>query len=149
MTRNLAQRPCFRAFCETLAFISGDLGPQDFCALRRLAAICLAVAINLVLQVRAACATRWNYWAGVCARRGPGGVKRLVLQEEGEFSKVVTGPRRAGCGGAGNALLACCLTPGAHLDGRRRNKSRAAIYPHKDRSPGTPVLFKPSVLSCY
>ncbi len=33
-------------FCETLALVSADLGPEDFCALRRLAAICLGVAIG-------------------------------------------------------------------------------------------------------
>src|SRR5579875_3617478 len=97
MTRNLAQRPCFRAFCETLAFISGDFGPQDFCALRRLAAICLAVAINLVLLSCAppgkatagwkarphkkAAGSRWNYWAGVYRVRADREVKLLESRE--------------------------------------------------------------------
>src|SRR5579875_1329548 len=45
-TRNLAQRPCLVGFCETLALVSTDFGPVDFCALRRLAAICFGVAIG-------------------------------------------------------------------------------------------------------
>src|SRR5579884_1104179 len=53
-TVNLPQSPWVRRFSETLALVSADLGPQDSCALRRLAAICLAVAINLFLQVWAA-----------------------------------------------------------------------------------------------
>src|SRR5579875_612231 len=83
-TVNLPQSPWVRRFSETLALVSADLGPQDSCALRRLAAICLAVAIGLYFSRCGQlwiCATRGNYWTGVCGVRGNTEVKLLGRKE--------------------------------------------------------------------
>src|SRR5579884_1136681 len=89
-TQNLPHIPCLRPFWETLALVSADLGPVDFCALRRLAAICLAVAIRIVRAFWLECA------GGACGMGVAGAAKRLRLRQIGKFVRSVTAVSRRG-----------------------------------------------------